>query len=290
LDCVHKQNKQNSTKILKDKELSLSPSPSPSPPESSSASVRLCDSLFDFEGGGETDENSIQPWKKRRTTDHEMDEDLSLTPNTGAIIPVGPPPADTVTIKLIDRVIEPPRFLEYDMNPSATIEDLKTKICQDLQYKPSHFNILTPRQMVLNTHTPLGGIDEAQPLYLLKTAIAKVVLLYSFLPPYLFAIVNKGILKLGPNASLSYDWVKPAPVYGPQNISSGFGGSNFDFSAKSSTGFCGLSNQGATCYMNSLIQTLYMTPEFRSAIYSWDWNAFLEQKKVTSNSTSLLRK
>ncbi|OQR88131.1 hypothetical protein ACHHYP_07520 [Achlya hypogyna] len=29
----------------------------------------------------------------------------------------------------------------------------------------------------------------------------------------------------------------------------------------------GLSNQGATCYMNSLLQTLYMTPEFRTRLY-----------------------
>lgn len=38
---------------------------------------------------------------------------------------------------------------------------------------------------------------------------------------------------------------------------------------KSKTGFVGLSNQGATCYLNSLIQTLYMTPELRSALYQW---------------------
>lgn len=29
------------------------------------------------------------------------------------------------------------------------------------------------------------------------------------------------------------------------------------------TNFCGLQNQGATCYLNSLIQTLFHTPEFR---------------------------
>ena len=29
------------------------------------------------------------------------------------------------------------------------------------------------------------------------------------------------------------------------------------------TGLCGLRNQGATCYLNSLLQTFFFTPEFR---------------------------
>eukprot|EP01080_Neovahlkampfia_damariscottae_P005080 gene5080-8680_t len=33
----------------------------------------------------------------------------------------------------------------------------------------------------------------------------------------------------------------------------------------------GLSNQGATCYLNSLIQTLMMTPEFRQKLYQWNY-------------------
>ncbi|CAG2200845.1 USP47 [Mytilus edulis] len=41
---------------------------------------------------------------------------------------------------------------------------------------------------------------------------------------------------------------------------------------KSDTGYVGLVNQAMTCYLNSLIQTLYMTPEFRNALYRWEFD------------------
>ena len=41
----------------------------------------------------------------------------------------------------------------------------------------------------------------------------------------------------------------------------------------------GLSNQGATCYLNSAIQTLYMTPEFRRNIYKWRYDPELHGDK-----------
>lgn len=34
-------------------------------------------------------------------------------------------------------------------------------------------------------------------------------------------------------------------------------------------GFVGLFNQGATCYLNSFLQALYMIPEFRKAVFEF---------------------
>ncbi|XP_055829914.1 ubiquitin C-terminal hydrolase 13-like isoform X2 [Solanum dulcamara] len=39
------------------------------------------------------------------------------------------------------------------------------------------------------------------------------------------------------------------------------------YDSKKGTGFVGLKNQGATCYMNSLLQTFYHIPYFRKAVY-----------------------
>lgn len=41
----------------------------------------------------------------------------------------------------------------------------------------------------------------------------------------------------------------------------------WSYDSKKETGYVGLKNQGATCYMNSLLQTLYHIPRFRKAVY-----------------------
>ena len=43
--------------------------------------------------------------------------------------------------------------------------------------------------------------------------------------------------------------------------------------ASPSASFVGLSNQGATCYLNGLLQTMFMTPEFRRAMFNWRYDS-----------------
>lgn len=55
------------------------------------------------------------------------------------------------------------------------------------------------------------------------------------------------------------------------------------YDSKKETGFVGLKNQGATCYMNSLLQTLYHMPYFRKAVYHMPTT----ENDVPSNSIPL---
>lgn len=44
--------------------------------------------------------------------------------------------------------------------------------------------------------------------------------------------------------------------------------------------YVGLVNQAMTCYLNSLLQALYMTPEFRNALYNWEFDGQNETRSI----------
>ncbi|KAI5729491.1 hypothetical protein M8J76_003096 [Diaphorina citri] len=55
-----------------------------------------------------------------------------------------------------------------------------------------------------------------------------------------------------------------------------------DPSVSNPVNFVGLVNQAMTCYLNSLIQALFMTPEFRNAVYKWKYeNDIAEETSIT---------
>ncbi len=62
------------------------------------------------------------------------------------------------------------------------------------------------------------------------------------------------------------------------------------FYEKTLHGYTGLINQGATCYLNSLLQAIFMLPEFRLALYtsqeddSSTISATLQCELISSNS------
>ncbi|CAG8473227.1 8493_t:CDS:10 [Acaulospora morrowiae] len=62
--------------------------------------------------------------------------------------------------------------------------------------------------------------------------------------------------------------------------------SSYSYDSKKETGYVGLKNQGATCYMNSLLQSLYCTTYFRKAVYAIPTE---EDEPIRSASLALQR-
>ena len=56
-------------------------------------------------------------------------------------------------------------------------------------------------------------------------------------------------------------------------LSSAEGGSSSLFERKTAAPFAGMSNQGATCYLNSLLQSLFFVAPFREAVLAWRFDA-----------------
>ncbi|EER27674.1 Ubiquitin carboxyl-terminal hydrolase family protein [Coccidioides posadasii C735 delta SOWgp] len=59
-----------------------------------------------------------------------------------------------------------------------------------------------------------------------------------------------------------------------------------DYDSKKETGMVGLKNQGATCYLNSLLQSLYFTNSFRKAVYQIPTE---EDSKISNSAWTLQR-
>uniref|UniRef100_A0A3B4VN34 Ubiquitin carboxyl-terminal hydrolase 47 n=1 Tax=Seriola dumerili TaxID=41447 RepID=A0A3B4VN34_SERDU len=86
-------------------------------------------------------------------------------------------------------------------------------------------------------------------------------------------------------------FIGPLPREGTAGCSGDYSSPSYSYSSilnKSETGYVGLVNQAMTCYLNSLLQTLFMTPEFRNALYNWEFEES-EEDPVTSIPYQLQR-
>jgi len=200
----------------------------------------------------------------------------------------------------------PPTKIEpIVVKATSPVEDVRKLIAEKLGYTASAFNITIGAKKV-----PLE--QEEQPLTeWLKPGAKSLVHIHrnAGAKESDFGSDNKKVqhtsgkiaeLKISPGSpNPSNSSVQPGAIvpYGPQTASSAAGaaGANWsvtsssrssyyssgytDWNKKSKCGFVGLSNQGATCYLNSLIQSLYMTPEFRYAVYKWDFEDTFKRRQ-----------
>ncbi|KAK9300885.1 hypothetical protein QLX08_006588 [Tetragonisca angustula] len=96
------------------------------------------------------------------------------------------------------------------------------------------------------------------------------------------------LLVMDPTDILQKQWRRQTAYNPPPpspNHSSVWGeDNNVDFKSliKSETCYVGLVNQAMTCYLNSLLQALYMTPEFRNALYNWEYVEGSEKDEANS--------
>lgn len=74
--------------------------------------------------------------------------------------------------------------------------------------------------------------------------------------------------------------VPPLPPFDTSELASTSYKLKLYSSPKATIGFVGLVNQAMTCYLNSLLQALFMTPEFRNALYNWEFDGIDEAKSI----------
>uniref|UniRef100_A0A182JKF4 Ubiquitin carboxyl-terminal hydrolase 47 n=1 Tax=Anopheles atroparvus TaxID=41427 RepID=A0A182JKF4_ANOAO len=98
--------------------------------------------------------------------------------------------------------------------------------------------------------------------------------------------IDNDTMKRSSNSETRYN-TSVTPYIGGNNTSGGsiistngfhhLGGGGGDTSHHN---YRGLVNQAMTCYLNSLLQALYMTPEFRNALYKWEFDGENESKSI----------
>lgn len=158
------------------------------------------------------------------------------------------------------------------VRPSTTVTDVFNHVAHLYSYDPDSFELVlqSARGEVVELNEVKDktlmdiGLDFSS-----DTRYTLVVTDMAGQPPK-DTVANKalGYIKAPLFSPAAGDYNRPVPPFQSPI-------QEYTFSYKSlikpETSYVGLVNQAMTCYLNSLLQALYMTPEFRNALYNWEY-------------------
>ncbi|KAJ8985542.1 hypothetical protein NQ317_019925 [Molorchus minor] len=180
---------------------------------------------------------------------------------------------------------------EVLVTPSKSIESIFKEVSRDFEYNADEIELILQRRdgttFVLNEYKGKtfqeAGVawNPAEQLSIIISQLKnKTMSVY-------VQDVSEDDLLLGASASPTTGETPGSSCEGPSLLLN----EEFDSYPSSSrsqlkpiivetTNYVGLVNQAMTCYLNSLLQALYMTPEFRNALYNWEFDGQHETRSI----------
>jgi ubiquitin C-terminal hydrolase len=223
--------------------------------------------------------------------------------------------ADKITIKVVNMATYPSPATRFVLafDPDATVGQLYERIIAETSYERDMFTLNKGgAQVTEDDETELATLGmsagKVTTLMMQKSDAYKNTHFDSKKPISVDSVLNPAVTRHSNNNNNNDDeednhrgaetgsmiGLAALPSARSNMYSMGERSSNmsYDWNKKSDTGFVGLSNQGATCYMNSLMQALFMSPEFRAAVYNWsfddkcmsDWQKLRAKAKANKES------
>ncbi|XP_034232317.1 ubiquitin carboxyl-terminal hydrolase 47 isoform X2 [Thrips palmi] len=152
----------------------------------------------------------------------------------------------------------------YSLPPSSSVQELYTTVMNGCDYSPDSCTLLVTNDHVefeVKRDDEQSLKDAGLSLGSSKQNILKIVPRESTTPPSIvISLANKGEDSNDANADI---------VNGRQTNS--LRARTRMKMRESDRSYVGLVNQAMTCYLNSLLQALFMTPEFRNSLYKWEF-------------------